>query len=385
MREVAIIGVGQTPIGERWERSLRHLSYDALKMAVEQAGIERPDALFVGNMLAERLSDQAHLGALIADFAGWRGIEAATVEAACASGGAAFQHAYRAVASGMIDVAAVVGVEKMTDLVGAPVTNGLATASDAEYEQIHGITFVALNALLMQRYMHVYGVPHEAFGAFTVNAHQNAVHNPNAMFRKAITIEQYLHAPMIAPPINLMDSSPICDGAAAAILVPLEMARAMGAYKPVRILASANAIDSMSLHDRRDLLTLDGAKWSAEKAYRQAGIAPEDVDFFEVHDAFSIIAALSLEASGFAEPGCAPIMAQDGAFALDGDLPISTFGGLKARGHPVGATGMYEILDVVTQLRGEAGAAQVKDAEIGMTQNIGGTGATVVTHLFTPA
>jgi len=390
MQEVAVIGIGQTPIGERWEKSLRHLAYDALKMAVEDAhlndaGIQKPDALFVGNMLAERLSDQAHLGALIADFAGWRGIEASTVEAACASGGAAFQHAVRAVASGYVEVAVALGVEKMTDLVGAPVTNGLATASDAEYEQIHGITFVALNALLMQRYMYEYNVPQEAFGAFTVNAHKNAVNNPNAMFQKAITIEQYLHAPMIAPPINLMDSSPICDGAAAAVLMPLEMARSFGIAKPIKVLASASAIDSLSLHDRRELLFLDAAKASAEKAFEQAGIASNDVDLFEVHDAFSIMAALSLEASGFAERGCAPLMAQDGAFGIEGDLPVATMGGLKARGHPVGATGMYEIVDVITQLRGEAGKNQVKDAEIGMAQNIGGTGATIVTHLFAPA
>jgi acetyl-CoA C-acetyltransferase len=385
MREVAVIGIGQTPIGEHWQKSLRHLAYDALRDAAADAGVDKPDALFVGNMLAERLSDQAHLGALIADFAGWRGVEASTVEAACASGGAAFSHAVRAVASGYIECAAVVGIEKMTDLVGPPVTNGLATASDAEYEQVHGITFVALNALLMQRYMYEFGVAHESFGAFTVNAHKNAVNNPNAMFRKAITINDYLKSSMIAPPINLMDSSPICDGAAAAILVPLDTARDLGIAKPIKVLASANAIDCLSLHDRRDLLHLDAAEASAQKAYAQAGITPQDVDLFEVHDAFSIMAALSLEASGFAERGCAPDMAREGTFAIGGDLPISTMGGLKARGHPVGATGMYEIIDVITQLRGDAGANQVQHAEIGMSQNIGGTGGTVVTHLFAPA
>jgi len=385
MRDVCIIGIGQTPIGEWWDKSIRQLAYEALRAAVEEAGIDRPDALFVGNMLAERLSDQAQLGALIADFAGWRGIEATTVEAACASGGVAFQAAVRAVASGAIDVAAVVGVEKMTDLVGPGVTSGLATASDADYEQIHGVTFVALNALLMRRYMHEYGVPHEAFAAFAINGHRNAVHNPNAMFRKEITLEAFKAAPMIAPPINLLDSSPICDGAAAAILAPLELARDLGGAAPIRVLASATATDCLSLHDRRDLLGLEAARLSAEKAYRQAGIEAEDVDVFEVHDAFTIMAALSLEASGFAERGCAAREAQDGAFALDGRLPIATLGGLKARGHPVGATGVYQIADVVTQLRGEAGPNQVPDAEIGMAQNIGGTGATVVTHLLAPA
>ncbi len=385
MREVAIIGIGQTPIGEHWERSLRHLAYDALTAAVGDAGIERPDALYVGNMLAERLSDQAHLGALIADFCGWRGIEAATVEAACASGGAAFQHAVRAVASGLVETAAVVGVEKMTDLVGAPVTNGLATAADADYEQIHGVTFVALNALLMRRYMLEYHLEHEAFGAFALNAHRNAVHNPNAMFRKEITLDAFRKAPMIASPINLLDSSPICDGAAAVILVPLEKARALPGARPIRVLASASAIDSLSLHDRRDPLWLEAAEISAQKAYTQAGITPDDVDLFEVHDAFTIMAALSLEASGFSERGCAVRDAQDGAFAREGRLPIQTLGGLKARGHPVGATGVYEIVDLVTQLRGEAGEAQVPAAGIGMAQNIGGTGATIVTTLLAPA
>lgn len=383
-QDVCIIGMGQTPIGEWWDQSLRQLAYTALKAAAQEAGIERPDVLFVGNMLAERLSAQAQLGALIADFAGWRGVEAATVEAACASGGAAFQAAVRAVQSGAAEIAAVVGVEKMTDIVGSGVAAGLATASDADYEQIHGVTFVALNALLMQRYMYEYKTPHDAFGAFSVNAHRNAVHNPRAMFRKEITLEQFRSVTMIAPPINLLDSSPVCDGAAALIVAPLETARVLGIVAPIRVLASATATDCLSLHDRRSLLELDAARLSAEKAYQQAGVAPADVDFFEVHDAFTIMAALSLEASGFAEPGCAALNAADGEFSREGRLPISTLGGLKARGHPVGATGVYEIADVVTQLRGEAGAAQVPHAEIGMTQNIGGTGATVVTHLFEP-
>ncbi len=384
MRDVVIIGMGQTPIGEWWDQSLRHLAYDALQAAVADAGIEKPDALFVGNMLAERLSAQAQLGALLADFAGWRGIEATTVEAACASGSVAFQAAVRAVQSGAAETAAVVGVEKMTDIVGSGVSSGLATAADADYEQIHGVTFVALNALLMQRYMHEYRLPHDVFGAFTVNAHRNAANNPNAMFRKPLTLEQFRNAPMISPPVNLLDSSPICDGAAALIVTSLDTARSLGAHAPIRVLASATATDCLSLHDRRAMLSLDAARLSAQKAYRQAGIMPADVDLFELHDAFTIIAAMSLEASGFSEPGCGALDAADGQFEIGGRLPISTMGGLKARGHPVGATGVYEIADVVTQLRGQAGENQVQDAEIGMAQNIGGTGATIVTHLFAP-
>ena len=382
MRDVCIIGIGQTPIGEQWDLSLRQLAVQALKAAAADAGIDRPEALFVGNMLAARLNDQAQLGALVADYAGWRGIEAATVEAACASGGAAMQAAVRAVASGMIDVAAVCGVEKMTEATGEEVTSGLATAADADYEVAHGVTFVALNALLMQRYMYEYQIPHEAFGIFSLNAHRNAVNNPNAMFRSAITEETYRKAPLIAPPVNLYDSSPICDGAAAVIVAPLELARELSGVKAVRVLASANATDCLNLDDRRDLLGLEAAQRSAQRAFQQAGLAPADIDVFEVHDAFSIIAALSLEASGFAARGKATHLANDGGIALDGQVPISTMGGLKARGHPVGATGIYEIVDLVTQLRGEAGANQVKGAALGMTQNIGGTGATVVTHIL---
>lgn len=382
MRDVCIIGIGQTPIGEQWDISLRHLAFNALQAAIADAGIDRPDALFVGNMLAPRINHQAQLGALIADFCGWRGIEAVTVEAACASGGAAFQAAVRAVGSGAVDVAAVCGVEKMTDAGKSEVTAGLATAADADYEGIHGVTFVALNALLMQRYMYEYNVPHAAFAPFSINAHRNAVNNPNAMFPEPITQADFEKAPMISPPINLLDSSPVCDGAAALIVAPLEMARDLSKQMPVRVLASVTATDCLNLDDRHDLLGLEAARLSAQKAYAQARVTPADIDLFEVHDAFTIMVALSLEAAGFAERGRATHLAQDGEISITGRVPISTMGGLKARGHPVGATGVYELVDVVTQLRGEAGANQVKDAEIGMTQNIGGTGATVITHIL---
>lgn len=382
MRDVCIIGIGQTPIGELWDIGLRQLAYKALQAAMTDAGYdERPDALFVGNMLAPRLNAQQQLGALIADFAGWRGIEATTVEAACASGGVAFQAAVRSVASGMVDVAAAVGVEKMTDATKSQVTAALATAADADYEGVHGVSFVALNALLMQRYMYEYGIPHEAFAPFSINAHHNAMNNPNAMFHAEVTVEKYERAALIAPPINLFDSSPVCDGAAAALVAPVEVARALG-VEPVHVLASATATDSLNLDDRHDLLALDAARLSSAKAYDQAGLTSAEIDVFEVHDAFSIIAALSLEATGFAERGCATQFAAEGGIALSGEVPISTMGGLKARGHPVGATGMYEIIDVVTQLRSEAGANQVAGVTIGMAQNIGGTGATVVTHIL---
>jgi len=384
MREVCIIGIGQTPIGEQWELSLRQMAVHALKAAVADTGVPdlQPQALYVGNMLAARLNDQAQLGALIADYAGWRGIEAATVEAACASGGVAMMAGVRAVASGLSDVVAVCGVEKMTEATSSEVTTGLATAADADYEVAHGVTFVALNALVMQRYMYEYRVAHDDFAIFSLNAHQNAVNNPNAMFRSPITAETYCKAPVIAPPINLYDSSPICDGAAALILAPLELARDLPGVIPVRVRASASATDSLNLDDRHDLLALSAARLSARRAYEQAGLGPADIDVFEVHDAFSIMAALSLEAAGFAPRGEGVRFAHEQGISPDGRLPISTMGGLKARGHPVGATGVYEIVDLVTQLRGQAGKNQVADATIGMTQNIGGTGATVVTHIL---
>jgi acetyl-CoA C-acetyltransferase len=382
MREVAIIGIGQTAVGELWEMSLRELGARALRSAMADAGLDYIDAVYVGNMLSPRISAQAQVGALVVDFAGLRGVEAATIEAACASGGAAMQVGVRAVSSGMVDVVAVVGVEKMTDATPTPTITALATAADAEFESIHGATFVALNALVMRRYMHEYNVPHEVFGAFSVNAHANAVNNPNAMFRSAISQADYERAPMISDPINRLDSAPICDGAAAVILCSLEMARTLGVQDPIRVLASASATDALALADRADLLALQAAASSAQKAYRMAGLTPSDIDLFEVHDAFSIMAALSLEASGFAPRGQAAYMARDGEFRLDGRLPIATMGGLKGRGHPVGATGVYELVDLVTQMRGKAGANQVGKAEIGMTQNIGGTGATIVTHIL---
>ncbi len=383
MRDVWVIGIGQTPIGELWDKSLQDLAVDALGAACLDAGVEKPDALYVSNMLAGQLIGQKHLGALIAQGMGWTGIEASAVEAACASGGVAFQAGVRAVASGLMDTVAVCGVEKMTDETsGRTVTAGLATAADADYEVDQGVTFVALNALMMKRYMHEHGVPHRVFGEFSVNAHANGAANPNAMFQHAITVDTYLNAPMIAPPINLYDSSPICDGAAAVILASREVAQNLSQVVPVRVLADSTATDCLSLHGRRNPIFLDAARASAFRAYEQAGIGPKDIDLFEVHDAFTIMSTLSLEASGFAEPGQGTRLATEGEIRIGGRVPICTMGGLKARGHPVGATGVYEIVDVVTQLRGQAGANQVPDATIGMAQNIGGTGATVVTHIL---
>jgi len=380
MRGVSIIGIGQTEVREHWERSLRDLAISSITAALEDAGIDRADALYVGNMLSGELTGQEHLATLIADFAGLRGVEALKVEAACGSGGAAVRMGYLAVASGLHDLVIVTGVEKMTDCENGLVTEALAMAGDGDYEAMQGLSFVALNALLMRRYMHEYRMSHEDFAGFSINAHKNAARNPYAIFRRPITQEEFMSARMISDPINLLDSSPIGDGAAALILSPEDEAQRL-CQKPVTIIASATATDTIALHNRDDPLFLKAAHESAQKAYTQAGVGPEDIDLFELHDAFTIMAALSLEACGFAERGQGVELAKNGEISLQGRIPISTMGGLKGRGHPVGATGVYQIVEVVQQLRGEAGANQV-NCHLGMAQSIGGTGATAITHIL---
>jgi acetyl-CoA C-acetyltransferase len=381
MRDVSIIGIGQTPVGEHWDKSLRELAYAALAQAMRDAHVERIDALYAGNMLSGELTAQEHLGALIAEHAGLRGVEALKVEAACGSGGAALRVGYGMVAGGLHDVVAVLGVEKMTDKPNDVVTSALAMAADAESEALQGLSFIGINALMMRRYMHEYGYQKEDFANFAINAHANAVHNPNAMFPAPITAKQFADAKPVADPINLLDSSPIADGAACVILAPTEIAKEF-TDKPVRVKAIAIATDSIALQDRRDVLFLEGGAISAQKAYAAANVGPHDMDLFELHDAFTIMSALSLEAAGFAKRGQGVRLAMDGEIGINGQLPITTMGGLKARGHPVGATGMYQIVEVATQLRGAAGANQVTHARLGMAQNIGGSGATVVTTIL---
>jgi len=381
MRDVAIIGIGQTKVGEHWDTGLRHLALEAVQAAVKDAGVDHIDALYVGNMLSGELAGQEHLGALVADFSGMRGVEAFKVEAACASGAAALRLGYVAVAGSMADVVLVVGVEKMTDQMGPQATSALAMAADADYEAAQGLSFVTINALLMRRYMYEYGYKKEDFAPFTINAHANAMHNPYAMFHQRVDVKAYVNARMIADPINLMDSSPVADGAAAVVLAPSDWARRLG-RKGARIIGSAVATDTVAVHDRHDPLVLEGAAISSYKAYEQADIGPEEIDFFELHDAFSIMAALSLEAAGFAQRGGGLRLALDGEIGIHGRLPVATMGGLKARGHPVGATGIYQAVEAVQQLRDQASENQVPNARIGMIQNIGGSGATVITHIL---
>lgn len=382
MREVAVLGIGQTKIDEHWEKSLRELAGDAALSALNDARLSGAEGVYVGNMMSGSANKQQHLGAYIADWIGARYAEALRLEAACSSGAAAFRTALMAVASGELDTALVVGVEKMTDSPASEITAELATAADADWEVDNGLSFVALNALIMRRYMQEYGWKHEHFAPFSINAHANASGNPNARFRSPITTADFLKAPMIADPITIMDASPMGDGAAALVLVPMETARQNGNKPIVRVVGSGAATDSISLHSRNDALWLKAAELSSAQAYNQAGITPEDIDLFELHDAFTIMAALSLEACGFAERGQGVRLALDGDILPHGRIPIATLGGLKARGHPVGATGLYQLGEVVQQLRGQAGKSQVPGAHIGMTQNIGGSGSNIITHIL---
>ncbi len=379
MRKVAILGIGQTKIGEHWEKSLREIGGDAAFAAMQDAGIEKIDALYVGNMLSSIVSGQSQLGTFFADWVGLWKQEAVKVESACGSGAAAFRAALMAVGSGEVESALVVGVEKMTDKAGRDVTAALATAADADYEVDQGVSFVGINALVMRRYMHQFGWKHADFAPFSINSHANAMHNPYARLHEKITVEKFEKSSMVATPINLLDASPIGDGAAAMVIVPAEK---VARQSRILVSASAAATDTLAVHSRKDPMFLQAAYLSSRRAYEMAGITFADVDIFELHDAFSIMAALSLEACGFAEKGQGVRLALDNEISIQGRVPVCTRGGLKARGHPVGATGVYQLVEVVQQLRGECGKTQVDGAKIGMAQNIGGSGASILTHIL---
>ncbi len=382
MTDIIIAGIGQTPVQEHWDIGLRDLAFGAIQDAIQDAGGIRPQAMFVGNMLAPNLSRQAHLGVLLADFAGLRGIEAVTVEAAGASGGAALRQAYLAVKSGLIDSAMVVGVEKMTDMVGAGVESALSTTSDSDYEAVQGMTPTAQAALIMRRYMHEFNVPEDGFAGFALTAHANGAGNKNAMFQKAIKPETYAKAEAVSDPLNMFDIAPHADGAAALILTRSDLLPKGFAHPSVAIAGSGMATDMLALHDRHDPLYFDAAQLSAGRAIKQAGITLDNINFFEYHDAFGIYAALSLEATGFAIRGKGWKLATEGGLSLIGQLPCATMGGLKARGNPGGATGVYQAVEAVLQLRNAAGPCQVTGATIGMIQSLGGPASTAVTHIL---
>jgi acetyl-CoA C-acetyltransferase len=381
LRRVAIIGVGCTRVGEHWSRSLVDLFSEAALASIEDGRAPEIDAVFVGNMFSGFAVHQEHLGSLLADSVGLSGCSAVKVEAACASGGVAMHQGFTAVASGMADFVLVGGVEKMTDT-SVPVTlDALMMAENREYSASSGITFTGLNALVARLYMEKFGATQEEIASFAVNGHRNAVNNEFAQFRSSITVEQVLRSALVADPLHVLDCCGIGDGAAAAVLCPLDRAREF-CDTPVEVAASSVATNVLSLCERDDPLSFDATRRASSRSFHAARLSPRDVDVLEVHDAFTIVGVLSLEALGFAAVGEGARFASSGGIALDGAIPTNTFGGLKARGHPVGATGIYQIVELFWQLTGRAGKNQVDGARIGVAQNVGGVDSTSAVHIL---
>lgn len=378
MRSVSVVGIGQLPVEKASDLSLRQLGGEAVRRAMEAAGVDRVDALFASNMLADEIQGQKHIAALIAEEANLFGVEALQVRAAMAGGAAAIRVAFLSVASGEADLAIAVGAEKMSKGVATP---ALSKALDAEREVPDGATMITKNADLKRMYLDRYGVPEDGMVNFPVVAHDNARSNPFALYKKTISPSEVQSSRVIHAPLHLYECSPICDGAAAVVLAPSEQALARNP-EPVRILASSVVTDRFRIDDREDPLQLEAAHRSSHDAYRKANINREDIHLFEVHDAFSIMACLQLEAAGFAGPGQGWRLAVEDEIRLQGQIPITTMGGLKARGHPIGATGLYQVCEIVLQLTGRAGENQVRNAEIGMMQSVGGAASTVLTHIF---
>ena len=383
MRDVAVIGVGMNRWGELWEKSHRQIWTEAALEAIADAGVDHVDALYVGCMSGGLFVGQEHLGALLADQLGMGPIPGTRVESACASGGLAFRQAYLAVASGEHDIVLASGVEKMTDVDGGAATYALSTAADQEYECYHGITFPGLYAMMARVHMHRYGTTREQLARVAVKNHAHGLLNPLAQFRSKITVEDVVESVMVADPLRVLDCSPITDGAAAVVIAALPLKGTRRA--PVKVAASAAATDTIGLHDRDDLAWLRSTEVAAAKAYARAGITPNDLSFCEVHDCFTIAEVMVIEALGLAERGKGGEAAASGMTALGGRVPVNPSGGLKSKGHPVGATGIAQIREAVLQLRGESDGRQVKDARWGLTQNMGGTGASSVVHIFTRA
>ena len=381
MRDVAVIGVGMTKWGELWAESLRNLFVESALLAIEDAGVETIDSMVVGCMSSGLFAGQEHLASLLPDYLGRNPVPAARVESACSSGGLALRQGFLEVASGMSDVVLVGGVEKMTDVTGCEATYALGTAADQEYEGYHGLTFPGLYAMMAVAHMHRYGTTRDQLSMVAVKNHDNGSKNPLAQYPFKVSVEAVNKSVQVADPLRILDCSPITDGAAALVLCPLEKARKM--KKPVvRIAGSGHATDTIALASRADITWLESTHLAAAKALAMAGRKVGDMDLFEVHDCFTIAEIMVIEALGLMERGRGGRAAEEGLTALGGKFPVNPSGGLKAKGHPVGATGVAQAVEVVKQLRGEAGERQVKGARRGLTQNMGGTGGSALVHIF---
>jgi acetyl-CoA C-acetyltransferase len=379
MRQVAVVGIGKTAFGAFPDRDLRSLAVEAGQKALENAGAKpsQVEAFHLGNFAGPSFVGQNHLAPYVAAAMGITGIPATRFEAACASSGAAFFHAVSAVAAGLYDVILITGVEKMTSQPTPKVTEILAGAGDLCGEVRAGATFPALFAMIARRHMYQYGTTREQMAAVAVKNHANGAKNPLAHMRKVITMEQALNGKPISEPLTVYDCSLISDGAAAVLIAPFERASEF-TDKPVRVLGIAQASDNVALDEKDDITTLRAVKISAEKAYKMAGVKPSDIQFAEVHDCFTIAEIVAIEDLGFVKKGEGGPYSLAGKTCIQGELPVNTSGGLKAKGHPVGATGVGQICDVVQQIRGEADERQVKRNSLGLAQNLGGSGATSV-------
>jgi acetyl-CoA C-acetyltransferase len=383
MRKVAIIGAGLTKFGELWDVSFRRLMLEAGIRAIEDAGIDgkKIDAMYIGNMSAGQFISQEHIASLIVDHAGLTPIPCTRVEAACASGGSALRQAVITVASGIHDIVVAAGIEKMTDVLTEQTTEALITAADQEWEAFVGATFPGIYALMARRHMYEFGTTEEQLAMVAVKNHHNACFNPCAQYQMEITVEDVLNSSPVTTPLKLLDCSPITDGAACVILAPLDRAREF-TDTPIVVAGTGQASDTISLHDRQTLTGIAATKKAAEIAYKMAGVGPNDIDLAEVHDCFTIAEIMAIEDLGFCKKGDGGKVTEQGETAIGGRIPVNPSGGLKGKGHPVGATGIAQAVEIVQQLRDEAGKRQVDGAEIGLTHNVGGSGGTVVVHIM---
>ena len=383
MEKVAVIGVGMTKFGEIWGKGLPELIAEAGAKAVNDADIEGKDiqAIYGGNMSAGRFIGQEHVGALIADSIGLTPIPSTRVEAACASGGLAFRDAYLSVAGGIYDVVVAGGVEKMTDVYTEQVSLTLGGAGDQEWEVFNGATFPSLYAMMARRHMIDYGTTEEQMAAVAVKNHSNGAKNPLAQFPFEVSLEQVMKSAKVSEPLKILDCSPITDGAAVAILASEKFAKKM-CENPVWITGSGHATDTLALHDRRTITALDSTTLAGNAAMKQAKVTPKDINLAEVHDCFTIAEICAVEDLGFVKKGEGGKAIADGKFNLNSDISVNTSGGLKSCGHPVGATGIKQAVEVTWQLRGEAGKRQVDDANVGLMHNVGGSGATAIVHIL---
>lgn len=385
MREVAVIGIGLTKFGELWDKSFRQLIAEAGAKAILDSGIEGKDidSMYVGSMSSGRFVGQEHVGALVADASGFSNVHipSTRVEGACASSGMAVRQGFLSIASGMDDIVIVGGMEKMNDVSGASATGTLATAADQEWEAFFGVTFPGLYALIATRHMYEYGTTKEQLAQVAVKNHANGVLNPYAQYQREITLEQAVNATPVAYPLGLLDCSPVTDGAAAIVLCAAEKAKKYTDC-PVKIIGSGQGSDTLALHGRRDICTLDATIHAANMAYKQANLKPKDINVAEVHDCFTIAEICAIEDLGFVKKGDGGKAIGNNITPRDGSLPVNTSGGLKAKGHPVGATGVAQVIEIVLQLQGRAEKRQIKNANIGLAHNVGGSGATCTVHIM---